>query len=108
MVSCIFKTHLLGLSQTVTRGHLLFSNGSIGSQLNFTALSEPSIKFTSFFTVVIQVTLLLFWLFFMKDIVQNTTVQIKSSWRFLSSVHLYINLKKKHFGQSFAFDTPML
>ena len=33
----VFKTHLLGFSQTVinTHGHLLFSNDSIGYQLNF-------------------------------------------------------------------------
>ena len=41
----VFKTHLLGLSQTVTNthGHLLFSNDSIGSQLNFVASSKLSL-----------------------------------------------------------------
>ena len=38
----VFKIHLPGLSQTVTntRGHLLFSNDSIGSQLNLAVSSK--------------------------------------------------------------------
>ena len=38
----VFKTHLLGLSQTVTNTHrhLLFSSNSIGSHLNFTVYSK--------------------------------------------------------------------
>ena len=50
------------------------------------------------------VTLVLFCLLILEDIVQDTTVQIKGSWIFLNSSHLHIN--KKHFGQSFAFDAP--
>ena len=48
----------------------------------------------------------LFFLLIVEDIVQDTTIQIKGSWGFLNSVHLYIN--KKHFGHSFAFDDPMV
>ena len=40
-----------------------------------------------------------------EDIVQDTIILIKGSWRFLNSVHLYMN-KKKHLGHSFAFDAP--
>ena len=47
----------------------------------------------SFFTVVIPVTLVLFCPLIAEDIVQDTTIQIKGSWRFLNSVHLYINPK---------------
>ena len=62
-------------------------------------------KKKSFFTVVIPVTLVLFCLLVVEDIVQDTTIQIKSSFRFLNSVHLYI-YKKTHFGHSFGFDAP--
>ena len=43
----LFKTHLLGLPQTVTNTHrhLLFSNYSIGSQLNFTVSESLVYKF---------------------------------------------------------------
>ena len=34
----------------------------------------------------------------MEDIVQDTTIQIKGSWRFLNSVHLYINKKNNTFA----------
>ena len=50
-------------------------------------------------------TLVLFCLLIVEDIGQDITAQIKGSWRFLNSVHLYIN-KKNHFGHSFAFDSP--
>ena len=62
--------------------------------------------FTSFFTVVIPVTLVLFCLLAVEDIVQDTTTQIKGSWRFLNFIHLYIN--KKTLCYSFAFDAPMV
>ena len=64
-VNCsVFKTHLQGLSQTVTNTHryLLFSNDYIDSHLNFAASSKPSLQFSSFLTVVIPVILLLFCL----------------------------------------------
>ena len=43
--------------------------------------------------MVIPVTLVLFCLYGDEDIVQDTTVQIKVSWRFLNFIHLYINKK---------------
>ena len=57
----VFKTHSLGLSQTVT------------------------------------VTLVLFCLLVVEDTVEETTIQIKGSWRFCPSVHK----SQKHFGHSF-------
>ena len=36
---------------------------------------------------------------------QDTTAQIKGTWRFLNTIHQYTN-KKKHFSHSFAFDAP--
>ena len=68
----VFKTHLLGLSQTVANAHgyLLFSNYSIGSQLNFAISSEQPLWLRSFFTVVIPVSLFLFCLLIVEAIVQ--------------------------------------
>ena len=43
----------------------------------------------------------------MEGMAQGKTAQIRSSWRFLNSTHLYTN-KKKHFGHSFAFDALTL
>ena len=43
----------------------------------------------------------------MADITQDATIQMKGSWMFLSSKHLYIN-GKKHFSHSFAFDSPIV
>ena len=39
---------------------------------------------------------------------QDATRQIKSYWRFPNSADLNINLKKKHFSNSFAFDAPIV
>ena len=50
--------------------------------------SKLLLKFTGFFTVVIPVTFVLFCLLFVEDIVQDTTIQIKDSWRFLYSIYL--------------------
>ena len=55
------------------------------------------------FKTATLVTLVLFCPLVAEDIVQDTTIQIKGSWRFLNSVHLYINPK---IGHSFAFDAP--
>ena len=41
----------------------------------------------------------------MEDVVQDITIQIKGSWKFLNYIHLYKN-KKKHLGHNFAFDAP--
>ena len=43
--------------------------------------------------MVIPVTLVLFCLLILEDIVQDITVQIKVCWKFLNSAHLYINKK---------------
>ena len=55
--------------------------------------------------MVIAITLVLFCLLIVEDIVQHTTIQIKVSLevpQFCPSVHK----SKKHFGHSFAFDAP--
>ena len=46
-----------------------------------------------------------FCLLVVEYIVEDITILIKGSWRFLNSVHLYIN-KKNHVSHSFAFDAP--
>ena len=96
-LQCIQNTLAIGLSQmmTNTHRHLLFSNDSKTATLDYNFLSNGP---TSYFQLV------LFCLLLVEDIVQYTTVRIKGSWRFLNSVHLYIN--PKHFGHSFAFDAP--
>ena len=74
-----------------------FSNGPIRQlpihtkRLGLSKYLKPTTK-----NVVIPVTLVLFYLLIVEDIVQDTTVQIKGSWRFLNSVHLYINKKKNN------------
>ena len=55
------------------------------------------------FTVVIPLTVLLF-LFVVEDIVQDTTIQINSSWRFLNPVHLC----KKYFSHIIALVAPTI
>ena len=101
----VFKTHLVGLSQTAidTYGHLQFLNNSIGCQLSFAVFLNLPVWFISFFTLVISAVSVLFFLFIVEDMAQDITVQIKGSWRFLNTIHLYMN-KKKHDGHSFAFD----
>ena len=54
--------------------------------------SHHVIKFTSFFSDH-PVTLVLYGLLVVENIVQYTTVKIKSAWRFLDSLRLYINKK---------------
>ena len=98
------RRHLLGLSKTVinTYWHLAFSKNSIGCQLNnTTSLKQP--WFISCFPVFISAILVLICLFFVKDMAQGTTIQIKGFCSFLSSTYLHI---KKRFGHSFAFDAP--
>ena len=51
-------------------------------QMNFAASSKLSLLFTSFFTVVNPVTLVLFCFLVVEGIVQDTTVHIKGSCRF--------------------------
>ena len=50
--------------------------------------------FISFFTVVNQTISALICLFVVEGMAQDTTAQIRSSWRFLNSTHLYTNKKK--------------
>ena len=64
-------------------------------------LSRLTLWFISFFTVIIQAILVLLCLFLVVDIVQEITVQVKGSLRFLNTTNLYRN-KKKCF--SFVFD----
>ena len=61
--------------------------------VEFRCIFKTATLVTSFFTMVIPVTLVLFCLLIVEDIVQDITIQIKGSWRFLNSVHLYINQK---------------
>ena len=91
----VFKSHLVGLSQTAidTHGHPLFSNNSIGCQLNFAVFSRLPLWFISFFTVVIQAILVLFCQFVVEDMAQDITVQIKGSRKFLNTTHLYTDKK---------------
>ena len=50
---------------------------------------SPINKFYSFIIFILLINAVI--LLILEDIVQDTTVQIKGSWRFLNSVHLYIN-----------------
>ena len=59
---------------------------------NFAVFSKLPLSFIGFFTVVILAISIIFCLFDMEDIAQDTTVLIKCSWRFLNITHLYINL----------------
>ena len=61
--------------------------------IEFHCIFKTATLFYNFLIVVIPVILILFCLLVVKDIVQDTTVQVKSSWRFLNSINLYINGK---------------
>ena len=89
---CI-QMDLLGLSQTDidTQGSLLFSENSIGCQLNFATSSKWLLWFISMFTVIIPTIFLRLCPSVVEDVAQDTTVQIKGFWKFLKSTHLYIN-----------------
>ena len=62
-------------------------NHSIGTHLNHSTSS----KLILYSLQVITVTLVLFCILIVEDIVQDIIVQIKGAWRFLNSIHLYIN-----------------
>ena len=57
--------------------------------------------------MVTQAISALICLFVVADLAQDTTAQIKCSWRLPNPTHQYTN-PKKHFGHSFAFDGPTL
>ena len=59
----------------------------------FCCMYKWPLRFIRFFTVGITTILVFFCLFIVEDMAQDTTVQIKGSWRFLNSTHLYINPK---------------
>ena len=75
-----------------SRASLILKN-SIGCQLNFGAFSKQTLWFISFFTVVTQTISALICLFVAEGMAQDTTTQIRGSWRFLNSTHLYTNQK---------------
>ena len=109
MQTAVYSKYTGGLSQIAIDTHrlVLFSKNSIGCQLNFSVFSKQPVWFISFFTAVTQTISALICLFIAKGRAQDTTAQIRGSWRFLNSTHLYTN-KKKHLGHSFAFDAPTL
>ena len=74
--------------------------------VEFRCFLKQPLWFISFFTVVTQTISALICLFVAESMTQDTTAQIRGSWRFLNSSHLYTN--KKHFGHSFAFDASAL
>ena len=57
--------------------------------------------------MVTQAISVLICLLVVEHIAQDTTTQIKGSWRFRNTTHQYTN-PKEHFGQSLAFDGPTL
>ena len=104
----VFKTHLLGLSQTVTTTHgsLLLSNDSNGTQLNFTVSSNchSSLQVSPQWSS--QLLLFSFVYCFLEGTVQDITIRLKGSSRFFNSVHLSMNQKKETLCNSFALDAP--
>ena len=56
--------------------------------------------------MVTQTNSALICLSIVEGMAQDTTAQIRGSWRFLNFTHLYTN--KKTLGHSFAFDAPTL
>ena len=66
----------------------LFSKKSIGCQLNFGVFSKLPLCCISFFTVVTHTISALICLFVVEDMAQDTTAQMKGSWRFLNTTHL--------------------
>ena len=93
----VFKIHLVGLSQIAidTQGLVLFSKNSIGCQSNFSVFSKQPLWFISFFTVVTHTISALIFLFRALGMAQDTTAQIRGSWRFLNSSILYTNKKTR-------------
>ena len=81
------------ISDLDTRRLVLFSKNSIGCQLNFGVFSKQPLWFIRFFTVVIQTISALICLFVTEGMAQDTTAQIRGSWRFRNSTHLYTNQK---------------
>ena len=53
--------------------------------------------------MVNPITLVLFCLLFVEDIVQDTTIQIKGSTE-VPQFYPFVHKSKRHFGNSFAFD----
>ena len=76
-----------------THGLVLFSKNSIGCQSNFGVFSKLPLWSTRFFIVVTQTISALVCLFVVGDMAQDTTAQIRRSWRFLNTTHLYTKYK---------------
>ena len=92
------------LANALVSSHLDHCNSLFRSQSSFNMCKLQFTQNTSLFTVVIRVTLVLFCLLVVKDIIQDSTAQIKGSWWFINSIYLCLN----HKDHSFAFVAPML
>ena len=93
--SSVFKIHSGGLSQIAIDTHelVLFSKNCIGCQSNFSAFSKLPLWSISFFILVTQTISVLICLFIVEEMAQDTTAQIRDSWRLLNTTHLYTNQK---------------
>ena len=102
----VFKTHLLGLSQTVihTQRHLLFPNNSTGCQSNFTVSLKLPLWLISFFTVIISTILVLFCLLIWKiwHKIQRSKLKVPG----VSHIYPSLHESKNHNNHSFTCDTP--
>ena len=67
-------------------------------QSNFGVFSKLPLWFISFFTMFTQVISALFCLFVVEGMAQDTTAQIKASWRF-PSVHISTQIQKTLWSQ---------
>ena len=61
--------------------------------VEFLYIFQTPLWFIRFFTVVTQTISSLICLFVAEGMAQDTTAQIRGSWMFLNSTHLYTNLK---------------